>query len=573
MGGSVKQPTKGSQFNGPASAQYASMRRRVLAVTCLLTAPSLAISLVNTFNGQAFFVRTGWASLIICSLIGLTAVMLMTRILRPIAAAANALDALISSAELEAAPGQASELESFARNANWPASRLLGLRQRLLNQHPGTGLPTREPFLADLAKDMERDPGPTLLALVRLCDFDRMTAFDRPAAETALSAFGARLAGAVRNTLRLAQVDRDCFAIWFRSTAVSVASDELRSLSYVLEQDLAVGGQNFSPVISVGAALYPDDAAQPAALLACAFAALPKSASTPKSPGPAFFSSTSTQTERKRFAMEQSLRKAIGEDQFVLHYQPVVDLELGRAVGAEALLRWRHPDLGLVSPGEFIPILEQSGLIDEVGLWVLNTACREARAWRLSEVGELRLSVNISARQFRGPSLAMTVVRMLERHRLAPHDLELELTETAAMQDAGRTIEVLGQLRSLGVGVAIDDFGAGYSSLSYLKNLPFTKLKIDREFVVDVHERPDSRAICAALVALARGLNIELLAEGVEKPEEVAALLALGCTKFQGYYFARPLSAPTLIETVTNPQWIAGLSRAGHAPAAQRRLA
>jgi EAL domain-containing protein (putative c-di-GMP-specific phosphodiesterase class I) len=271
--------------------------------------------------------------------------------------------------------------------------------------------------------------------------------------------------------------------------------------------------------------------------------------------------------------MEQSLRKAITEDQFILYYQPIVDLARGRAVGAEALLRWRHPELGLVSPGEFIPILEQSGLIDRVGMWVLNTACREARSWRQKGAQDMRMAVNLSARQFRGPALGASVVRMLDRHRLAPHDLELELTETAAMQDAERTREVLGQLRSLGVGVAIDDFGAGYSSLSYLKNLPFTKLKIDREFVVDVHERPDSQAICGALVALARGLDIELLAEGVEKREEVDALLALGCTKFQGYYFARPMPAEDFIETVVSSNWLDKLVFATPATVAKRRRA
>jgi EAL domain-containing protein (putative c-di-GMP-specific phosphodiesterase class I) len=254
--------------------------------------------------------------------------------------------------------------------------------------------------------------------------------------------------------------------------------------------------------------------------------------------------------------LEQGLRNAINDDQFFLQYQPVVDVSRARVVGAEALLRWRHPELGLVSPAEFIPILEHSGPIDEVGLWVLNTACRDARSWRRRGLADLTIAVNLSACQFRGPTLAMTVVRTLERHGLAPSDLEVELTETAAMEDTVRTREVLEQLRALGVGVAIDDFGAGYSSLSYLKNLPFTKLKIDREFVVKVHERPDSQAICSALVALANGLNIKLLAEGAEEREEVETLVRLGCSMFQGYFFAKPQSADDFVLTVSDAAWL-----------------
>jgi len=310
-----------------------------------------------------------------------------------------------------------------------------------------------------------------------------------------------------------------------------------------------------APDVALGCAVYPHDAKDATGLLACAFAALPKSGAL--NPGALnFFSSANTEAARRTFLLEQGLRNAINDDQFFLEYQPVVDVSRARVVGAEALLRWRHPELGLVSPAEFIPILEQSGPIDEVGLWVLNTACRDARRWRRRGLAELTIAVNLSACQFRGPTLAMTIVRTLERHGLAPSDLEVELTETAAMEDGVRTREVLEQLRALGVGVAIDDFGAGYSSLSYLKNLPFTKLKIDREFVVKVHERPDSQAICAALVALANGLNIKLLAEGAEAREEVETLVRLGCSMFQGYFFAKPQSADDFVLTVSDAAWL-----------------
>ena len=562
-----------SWFGGGDTVRYGGARRLALLVTFIGLLPALVILIIEA-NNRLRPAPTAWSTVFVCVAAGLIALVLLGRLLRPIGLVSKAMDDLMASVAPDEPPrASRGELATILHNAERLALRFRGLNKRLLNQHPGTGLPTREPFLLDLAQDMERQPEPTVLALIRLCDFDRMAGFDRAAAELTLSAFAARLGGAARSSLSLAQVDRDCFAIWFRATPVGTASDELRALSYVLEQDLTIGGQKISPLVAVGAAIYPSDAVEPAALLACAFAATPKTASATKSATTTFFSSTATESERKRFAMEQNLRKAISEEQFILYYQPIVDLACGRAVGAEALLRWRHPELGLVSPGEFIPILEQSGLIDQVGMWVLNTACREARSWRLKGVEDMRVAVNLSARQFRGPSLGTTVVRMLDRHRLAPHDLELELTETAAMQDAERTREVLGQLRSLGVGVAIDDFGAGYSSLSYLKNLPFTKLKIDREFVVDVHERPDSQAICGALATLAGGLGIELLAEGVEKREEVDALLALGCVKFQGYYFGRPMPAADFIETVTDGSWLDKLLRAAPAPAAKRRRA
>jgi EAL domain-containing protein (putative c-di-GMP-specific phosphodiesterase class I) len=318
--------------------------------------------------------------------------------------------------------------------------------------------------------------------------------------------------------------------------------------------------------------MYPHDAQTPAALLACAVAAL-SNGEGPQTGALAFFSSDSSEEARRRYLMEQGLRQAAARDEFTLHFQPVIDVAQGRAVGAEALIRWRHAELGVVSPAEFVPLLEQSGLIEKVGLWVVHTACREARAWRQRGLADLKVAVNLSARQFRDPALTASIVRSLDRHRLTPDDLEIELTETAAMQDSTHTRQALEQLRALGVGVAIDDFGAGYSSLSYLKNLPFTKLKIDREFVANVHRRTDSRAICSALIALARGLDIEVLAEGAEQQAEVETLIDLGCTLFQGYYFAKPMTSAQFVATLSDPAWRETLAMTSDAPKPRRRLA
>jgi len=191
----------------------------------------------------------------------------------------------------------------------------------------------------------------------------------------------------------------------------------------------------------------------------------------------------------------------------------------------------------MISPARFIPILEDADLIDEIGRWTLNAACREMRRWQRRGLAGVKVAVNLSARQLRDPSLKQTIQRTLARHKVRPQALELELTETAATEDSERTFALFGELRGLGVSLAIDDFGSGYSSLSYLKNLPFDKLKIDREFVVDVHLRRDSQAICRSLVELTRGLGLEILAEGVESGEEVETLRLLGCACFRLLFF------------------------------------
>jgi len=247
--------------------------------------------------------------------------------------------------------------------------------------------------------------------------------------------------------------------------------------------------------------------------------------------------------EREIFAIEKALPFAIEGQQFSLAFQPLIDLPERKLIGAEALLRWSHPELGNVSPAQFIPIMERVGLSDAIGMWVLNAACREVRQWRAAGFRDMRVAINLSARQVLDPTLISKVERTLHRHGLDGSAIELELTETAAMADINYSRQIFGRLRDMGVRLAIDDFGSGYSSMSYLQNLPFDKLKIDRAFVTDVHVRPESRAICAAIVALGKGLNLDVLCEGVETREEVTVLHQLGCRFFQGYLFAKPMPA------------------------------
>jgi EAL domain-containing protein (putative c-di-GMP-specific phosphodiesterase class I)/GGDEF domain-containing protein len=479
------------------------------------------------------------------------ALVVFAYLLRPVGLVAAGLRACAEPGDQAPAPG--GEAGRMVADVQALSARLELLRHRLNHRHPVTGLPTREPFLA-LLPDADRAQAETgVLGVIRFTDYDDLAAFDQARADSALAAFATRLESAVQPNRPLAQVDRDCFALWFSGAeAVRAATGELQAIAYVLEQELGDADLRIAPEVGLGAAVFPGDATDPPALLTRAFAALSKPGQA--APGRlSFFSPAASDAARERFSIEQGLRNAINREQLLLHYQPVFDVGAGRVVGAEALLRWRHPDLGLVPPGKFIPVLEQSGMMDEVGLWVLNAACRQSRTWEDQGLLDLTMAVNLSARQCRDPGLATQIMRTLERHGVRPGSLELELTETAAMEDAQGTRALLGDLRALGIGVALDDFGAGYSSLTYLKNLPFSKLKIDREFVDRIDERRDSQAICAALVELSRRLEISILAEGVERPEEVDTLRKLGCSMFQGFLFARPLPASEFVRTVTDP--------------------
>ena len=540
----------------------------VVGATCLT---NVLISAVYTSGLDAQNPARAIELALFCTCEILASLLAVGWILRPIGDAARAMRLLTAKLAQPTAPvaGELAGLLADIRQVSAHFAQSEATSDRI------EGPPAREAFLAELNGQIGRNPSPALLAVVRLGNFDRIAAFDRSAAELALAQFGERFRAAVRRTARLFQVEHDCFALWLPSNGGEDPTAELRAIAYVLSQDIILSDKTITPEVRLGCAFYPRDGEDVATLFACALAALPKT-NTSDATLVNVFTPLAAEAARRIFLIQQGLRQAIAEDQLLLAYQPVVDLRQKRVIGAEALLRWAHPELGVVPPSEFVPVLEQSGFIDEVGSWVLNAACRELRSWRRRGLNDLTMAVNVSARQFRGSTLAMTVVRTLERNGLTPADLEIELTETAAMEDAARTREILQQLHALGVGVAIDDFGVGFSSLSYLKNLPFSKLKIDREFVVDVHQRPDSRAICSSLIALARGLDIKLLAEGVERLEEVEALLALGCSTFQGYFFAMPLAADEFARTITDVDWLKRLdvgSPAGASSAEARKWA
>jgi len=242
-----------------------------------------------------------------------------------------------------------------------------------------------------------------------------------------------------------------------------------------------------------------------------------------------------------RLDLERRLRRALRDGEFLLHYQPQVNLLTEQVIGLEALVRWQDPEMGLIMPGGFISVAEECGLIGLLGEWVLREACRQNKAWQLAGLPPVCVSVNLSARQFHQKDIAAQVKAVLEETGLEARYLELELTESALMRNVDEAAAMLAELRAVGVGLAIDDFGTGYSSLSYLKRFQIDRLKIDRSFVSDIGRNTDDEVITSAIITLAHSLQLRVIAEGVETAEQLAFLKDRSCDEMQGYYFSKPL--------------------------------
>jgi EAL domain-containing protein (putative c-di-GMP-specific phosphodiesterase class I) len=256
-----------------------------------------------------------------------------------------------------------------------------------------------------------------------------------------------------------------------------------------------------------------------------------------------FYSSQMNKHTFERLAMESSLRKAVEHGDFLLHYQPKLHLGTGAVTGVEALVRWRHPDLGMVSPAQFIPLAEESGLIGRIGDWVLRTACEQARKWSEAGLPALRIAVNLSARQFAQKNLVADIARIMEETGIPADSLELEITESLMMQNPEQVAQILHKLRTMGIHLSIDDFGTGYSSLGYLKRFPINCVKVDRSFIKDIPNDKDDMAITRGVIALGHSLRLKVVAEGVETAAQQDFLHENGCDEMQGYLFSRPLPA------------------------------
>jgi diguanylate cyclase (GGDEF)-like protein/PAS domain S-box-containing protein len=418
-----------------------------------------------------------------------------------------------------------------------------------------TGLVNRNQFLERLAEAIPTAGGKNRKVGVLYLDLDGFKMINDTLGfargDEVLRTTAERLLHALKDRDTVARLGSDEFGVVLtdlRATenAAAVASRLMNVLAppFGLEENEVVLS------CCVGISLWPDDGEDPETLLRNATLALNHAKATPGKRNFRFFSHEMNDTVSERLRIEQALRGALERGEFHLVYQPKVDLETGGIIATEALIRWRHPALGDVSPARFIPVAEETGLIIPIGEWVLHTACRQNREWRDAGLPPMRVAVNLSARQFLAPDLVGNVHRTLSEAGLDPDGLELEITESLLIEDVNRAVELLRGLKALGMTLAIDDFGTGYSSLSYLKRFPVDAIKIDRIFISDILTDPDDAAITSAIIAMAKRLNLRVTAEGVEAAAHVDFLRERGCEEMQGYYFSRPVEPEEMAQMI-----------------------
>jgi EAL domain-containing protein (putative c-di-GMP-specific phosphodiesterase class I) len=310
-----------------------------------------------------------------------------------------------------------------------------------------------------------------------------------------------------------------------------------------LSEPFLIAGNEIRTETSIGIAVYTPDQAEAETLMSHADVALYRAKSEERGTF-RFFTDAMDANVRSRVTLNSQLRQALESDQLLLFYQPQVEIDTGRVIGLEALVRWRHPSLGLLPPQDFIAAAEKGGLILALGRWVLNEACRQIREWLDAGLNPPVMAVNFSAMQFKRPQeLEKDIAAILEKYGLSANSLEIELTETSLMETSREHNDVLQRLHQAGISFAIDDFGTGYSSLDYLRRFPFNRLKIAQNFVADLATDPGNAAIVKASISLARELGLNIIAEGVETAEQLELLKVWGCHEVQGFYFAKPMSA------------------------------
>ena len=361
-----------------------------------------------------------------------------------------------------------------------------------------------------------------------------------------LKQIAARLAECVRDTDTISRQGGDEFLIVLPALQhTDDAAPVLGKLLERLREPLVVDGHELSTSVSIGIGIYPDDGPDFDTLLKKSDTAMYRAKGAGRN-AYRYFDEQMNVEAVEHLALRNDLRRALDRGEFVLHYQPQFDLATGTVVGVEALIRWNHPERGLIAPGHFIALAEESGLIVPMSVWVMREACCQAMRWRQAGLPDLQMAVNLSAVQFRRGDVEQTVVQALQASGLNPEFLELELTESTLLHEAEAVLETIQRLKQRGVKLSIDDFGTGYSSLSYLKRFAIDKLKIDQSFIRDLAVDPDDAAIVRAIIQMAHSLGLKALAEGVETAEMLARLRVFGCDEVQGYHFARPLPAQQL---------------------------
>jgi diguanylate cyclase (GGDEF)-like protein len=427
---------------------------------------------------------------------------------------------------------------SYARGAQRSIARLVA-------SDAATGLLNRPAFLKVLAANLATSrPASSDLVIIDIIHFRQITeTFGYEMGDELLREIGRRLRNNVEGADRVARIGSDKFLVWLRAGTTPMQTAQ--SMLGVITEPFKVAGTEVRLEAKVAVARYPDHATTAAELVGRVEIALDEAKS--KGRNTVVATARSEQERLSRLETFAGLRAAIANGELRLHYQPIVELPSTTVVGVEALVRWQHPERGLLAPGEFIPVAEQSGLIIPLTEWVLNEALRQSRAW--SDDGQrLRISVNVGAKALaRSVSLAATVGGLLRAYGVEPELLALEVTESEVMADAEHAIECLRDLKALGVRIEVDDFGTGYSSLAYLQKLPLDAVKIDRSFIAPLYDDAGTSAIVRAAIDLSHALGLETIAEGVEDQAVVEMLASLGCDSAQGFAFARPMPADKLL--------------------------
>jgi EAL domain-containing protein (putative c-di-GMP-specific phosphodiesterase class I) len=318
-----------------------------------------------------------------------------------------------------------------------------------------------------------------------------------------------------------------------------------------VSEPYAIDGQDLSITCSIGLSVYPQDGQDGETLLRAADTAMYRAKELGRN-NFQFYAKEMTAKIGDRLTLEAGLRRALDRGEFLLHYQPQLELQTGRIIGMEALIRWQHPEQGMIPPVKFIPVAEDTGLIEQIGAWVLHTACAQNKAFQDAGLPAITVAVNLSPRQFRQKNLVESVRAILDATGLDPRHLELEITEGMVMHNAEEVITTLSKLEGMRLQLSVDDFGTGYSNLSYLKRFPVHRLKIDKSFVRDIGTDPDGTAIAQSVIALGHSLNLRVIAEGVETEAQLAFLKRAHCDEAQGYYFYKPLPHPQLLAVLSD---------------------
>jgi len=470
-------------------------------------------------------------------------------LLKPVILTSTALQNYLNTKTLPELPTEfADEAGTLMADTSHTLHKLDELIHYITHYDDLTGLPNRDLFrvrIHQILSQPENNQRLIAVFLLGIDDFITMShGLEHQTTNLLLRAIAQRLSTCMAQTDILAHLSGDEFVL-ARMDILSFESliQLAQLLSSTLRKPFFLEGNSIHITVSIGITINGlNDCNSLDQLLQQAHMTLYQAKQRGRSQYQ-FYSPEINAQLQERLTLENELHGALERGEMLVYYQPLIDLHSGQITAMEALVRWQHPTLGLISPVKFIPIAEANGLIVPIGEWVLRTACTQNRIWQLAEFTPIRISVNLSSRQFEQSNLVEVVSQILEETGLKASYLELEVTESFLMADIERSVKTLKQLRELGICLALDDFGTGYSSLNYLKRFPVNMLKIDRSFVQDVTSNPDSAAITDAIIALAKSLRLNITAEGVETQEQLDYLRMRGCDEGQGFYFSRPVPA------------------------------